>query len=132
MRTLEIDPSATTRDVLVIDDSCLVRDALGELLTSAGFRVTLAESGTAGLERFAHGHFDVIVTDVRMPGPDGWEVARRIRQASADVGIIVMSASLDQRQAMGDGDAPRVMTLAKPFSLEELIGIIDRLVALSE
>jgi two-component system response regulator MprA len=131
MKTLEIDPSATIRDVLVIDDDRLVRDALAEVLTSAGFRVTLAENGTAGLERFAHGHFDVIVTDVRMPGPNGWEVARKIRQASADVGIIVMSANLDHRTAPGDGDAAQVMTLAKPFSLEELIGVIDGLVALS-
>ena len=50
----------------------------------------------------------MIITDVRMPGPDGWEVARRIREASSDV------------------------TLPKPFTLEELIGIIDRLVPFTE
>ncbi len=132
MGTLAINSSAATTDVLVIDDDRRIRDVLAELLTSAGFRVTVAESGTAGLRRFAEGHFHVIVTDVRMPGLDGWEVARRIREASSDVGIVVMSASLDRRDAIGHGDAQRGVTLRKPFPLEELIGIIARLVPVPE
>lgn len=112
--------------VLVIDDDRLVRDALADVLTSAGYRVTLAENGTAGLRHFADGGYHVIVTDVRMPGPDGWEVARRVREVSADVGIVVMSAGLDHR-APADADSHRLATLPKPFDLQDLLAIIDRL-----
>jgi DNA-binding response OmpR family regulator len=113
--------------VLVIDDDRLIRDALTDVLTAAGYRVTAAEDGTAGLRRFADGHYHVIVTDVRMPGPDGWEVARRAREASTDVAIVVMSAGLDRSVPAGDGDARRLATLPKPFELDELVDIIDRL-----
>ena len=115
-------------DVLVIEDDRLIRELLGELLASAGYRVTVAKNGTEGLRRFADGRFHVVVTDVRMPGPDGWEVARRLREASADVGIIVMSASLDSEDNTRGEDGRHLATLAKPFTLEQLIATIDRLV----
>jgi two-component system response regulator MprA len=125
----EIDRPPATTDVLVIDDDRLFRDVLADLLTSAGYRVTVAENGTVGLRRFADGHYHVIITDVRMPGPDGWEVARRVRAVSADVGIIVMSGgSLEPRDPAVNGNAGRLVTLPKPFPLEELIGLIDSLV----
>jgi CheY-like chemotaxis protein len=132
MGAIEIERPAATTDVLVIEDDPLVRDVLAEVLTSAGCRVTVANNGTTGLRRFADGRYHVVLTDVRMPGPDGWEVARRVREASADVGIIVMSASFDRRDPNGDGDSRRLVTLPKPFTLEELIGLIGRLVPFPE
>jgi DNA-binding response OmpR family regulator len=69
--------------------------------------------GREGLRRFASGRFHVVVTDVRMPGPDGWEVARRLREASAE-------------------DGCQLAILAKPFTLEQLTATIDRLVAVRQ
>ena len=125
----ETEPPLPVTDVLVIDDDRLFRDVLADILTSAGYRVTLAENGIVGLKRFAEGHYDVILTDVRMPGPDGWEVVRRVRALSADVGIIVMSGgSLEPRNPTTNGNAGRLMTLPKPFPLEDLLGLIGSLV----
>jgi DNA-binding response OmpR family regulator len=70
----------------------------------------------------------VVVTDVGMPGPDGWEIARQLREASADVGIIVMSGSFDSLDNTRSEDGADLATLAKPFSLEHLTAIIERLV----
>jgi CheY-like chemotaxis protein len=89
--------------------------------------VTVAENGTEGLRRFADGRFNVVVTDVGMPGPDGWEIARQLREASAAVGIVVMSGSFDFRDNTPSEDNSHLATLAKPFSLEQLTAIIDRL-----
>ena len=128
MRAVEIGRRAVAVDVLVIEDDRLIREVLGDLLTPAGYRVTVAKNGIEGLTRFAAGRFHVVVTDVRMPGPDGWEVARRLRDASADVGIIVMSASLDSEDRAPADDGRHLATLAKPFTLEQLTATIDRLV----
>ena len=83
-----------------------------------------AANGTDGLKHFAMGHCGVIITDVRMLGPDGWEVARRVSAASPEVGIIVMSG-LDPSELRAAGGR-RLTTLAKPFTLEELLAAITR------
>jgi DNA-binding response OmpR family regulator len=120
---METDRSAAA-DVLVIEDDRLLREILCELLASNGYRVMAAANGTDGLKHFATGHYGVIITDVRMPGPDGWEVARRVSAASPEVGIIVMSG-LDPRELRAAGGR-RLTTLAKPFTLEELLAAITR------
>jgi len=128
---MEIGRPAGAVAVLVIEDDHLIREVLRELLAWTGYDVTVAENGTEGLRRFAEGRFHVVVTDVHMPGPDGWEVARRLRAASADVGIIVMSASLDSEESTrGVEDDCRLAILAKPFTLEQLTATIDRVVTI--
>jgi DNA-binding response OmpR family regulator len=119
-------------DVLVMEDDGRIRELLGDLLASAGYRVTVASTGTEGLRLFADGRFHVVVTDVRMPGPDGWEVARRLREASADVGIIVMSASFDSEDSIRGENCGHLAILAKPFTLEQLTATIDRLVTVRQ
>jgi CheY-like chemotaxis protein len=127
-----IDGQAAAVDVLVIEDERLLRELLAELLASAGYRVTAAKNGTEGLRRFADGRFHVVVTDVRMPGPDGWEVARRLREASAHVGIIIMSASFAPEDNTPGEDRRRLAILAKPFTLDQLTATIDRLVTVRQ
>jgi len=124
---MDFERPAATVDVLVMEDDLLIRQILGELLVSKGYHVTVAKNGTEGLRRFADGRFNVVVTDVGMPGPDGWEIARRLREASADVGIVVMSGSFDSQDNTRGEDGSHMATLAKPFSLEQLTAIIDRL-----
>ena len=113
-----------TPSVLVIDDDRLFRDIVGHLLSLSGYRVTTARDGTEGLRCFAEGNHDVVVTDVSMPGPDGWEVARRLRAASDRAGIVVMSASGEAFEARRASISGPIATLAKPFSLEQLLATV--------
>ena len=123
-----IDRPAATVDVLVMEDDRLIREVLGALLGSVGYRVTVARNGTEGLRRFADGRFHVVLTDVGIPGPDGWEIERRLRETSADVGIIVMSGSLDSADNTRGEDCCHLATLAKPFTPQQPTAIIERLV----
>ncbi len=65
--------------ILVIDDDPLVRRTLQMLLQQAGYFVDSAADGMQGLEKLPGGHFDLVMTDVRMPGMDGFTVLRAIR-----------------------------------------------------
>jgi DNA-binding response OmpR family regulator len=116
-----------TADVLVIDDSRPVREALELLLADAGFRVTVAPDGRDGLRRFDQGRFRVVVTDVDMPGIDGWDVARAVRRAAPEVGVVLMSGRFDPADIRAG--LPGVVTLPKPFALDELIEMIGRVSA---
>ena len=109
--------------VLVVDDDPAIRTLIEEYLRENDLRVTAASNGkemTAALKEHA---IDLIILDLRMPGEDGMQIARRIRDQSS-LPIIVVSGRLDE--------ADRVMALelgaddyvTKPFSPRELLARI--------
>ncbi|MGB0128980.1 MAG: PAS domain S-box protein, partial [Rhodocyclaceae bacterium] len=78
------DQRSTQRSLLVVDDEVEVRETLAEILKNAGHRVALAASGGDALQRMAEAHFDVIVTDMRMPQMDGREFYREVERRWPD------------------------------------------------
>ncbi|KMY67336.1 chemotaxis protein CheY [Desulfocarbo indianensis] len=87
--------AAQSGKVLVVDDEAFNRELLEDLLMPWGYQVTLAEDGESALEQVANDPPDVILLDVMMPGTDGFEVARRIKQDEATKGIpVVMVTAL--------------------------------------
>ncbi len=83
--------------ILVVDDMLMVRDMLSRALSSEGYRVATAGSGEEALSRIAEQEFDVILTDILMPGVGGLEVLERSRLVSPRAAVILITghASLD-------------------------------------
>lgn len=79
------------RRVVVVDDSPIVRDLLTELLSSVGLEVRSASDGAAALELLAEQPADLIVSDVEMPGMDGFELLRQLRDRSMRVPVIMVT-----------------------------------------
>ncbi|MCQ3972068.1 MAG: hypothetical protein DPW09_01335 [Anaerolineae bacterium] len=77
--------------ILVIDDDEVLLELLADHLSAAGYQPLLAQSGQAGLRVATEAEPDLVVLDVMMPGMDGWEVCRRLREISA-VPIIMLTA----------------------------------------
>jgi CheY-like chemotaxis protein len=77
--------------VLVIDDSEHVRHFLSEVLGDAGFDVSSAENGEQGLALFQTGRPDCVLLDVLMPGIDGFEVLKRIRETQEYLPVLIMT-----------------------------------------
>ena len=80
-----------TRRVLLIDDQPDVRESVGDMLKALGHTVWVAADGKAGLRLVQEGTFDVVVTDLRMPGMDGLEVAKRVRALRPGVPIVLLT-----------------------------------------
>ena len=76
---LAVAPADHAARVLVIDDEIDVREALADMLREHRHEVTLAADGTEGLERFRDAVFDVVLTDLAMPGISGWQVAQAVK-----------------------------------------------------
>lgn len=92
--------------ILVVDDDRSVREFLVSALSAEGHAVVAAGGGQRGVELFRDGAFDVVVTDIRMPGTTGLELLRTIKRQSPDVEVIVVTAhaSLDTAiEALRDG-----------------------------
>jgi CheY-like chemotaxis protein len=121
-RTSEAGPASVR--VLIIDDEPLVRDTLGEILRQQHHDVVAADDGISGLARFREGTFDVVMTDLAMPGMSGWQVARAVKETRPQVQVVLVTGwgvevKADELQSHG---VDRVMT--KPFRFEEVQEVV--------
>ena len=77
--------------ILVVDDDQVVGKSFERVLTNKGYRVDTALSGREAFEKYAGADFDMVFTDLRMPGQDGLEVARRIKEMNPWLPIVVVT-----------------------------------------
>lgn len=78
---------------LVVEDEAPVRDLWCEFLQILGCDAVQAATGVEGLACFDHGGYDLLVTDLLMPGLNGWDVAWTVRRRDPSVGVIIISGS---------------------------------------
>ena len=116
-----------SQSVLIVDDEFGLADITADLLTEAGYDVTLAINGKLGLASLATRRADIVLTDLMMPVMDGPEMIRRMRAdpVLAKIPAILMPA-LPEAVPSGDG-AKHDAVLFKPFSIAELLELIHRL-----
>ena len=106
--------------ILIIEDEVAIADLEKDYLELSGFQVDICNSGDIGLETALQGEYDLIVLDLMLPGMDGFEVCRRIREEK-NIPILMVSAKkddIDKIRGLGLG-ADDYMT--KPFSPSELV-----------
>ena len=86
-------PTSSEKElILIVDDDGLIRQLLRETLTGEGYPVVTAKDGQEGWDRFQSSSPDLVLLDVQMPGLDGLEVLQRIREQTADVAVIIITA----------------------------------------
>ena len=110
--------------VLVIDDEKGILQIIRQALTKFGHNVETATDGQEGIRKFDHGSFDIVITDIRMPGIDGNGVVKHIRKSDKQsIPVIAISGTpwLMENNAFD-------MVLAKPFPLKKLVESIGSLV----
>ncbi|GCA67468.1 DNA-binding response regulator [Mediterraneibacter butyricigenes] len=106
--------------VLIVEDEEAIADLEKDYLELSGFEVEIAHDGTTGLERALNEEFDLVILDLMLPGVDGFEICRQIRDRK-NTPIIMVSAKkddIDKIRGLGLG-ADDYMT--KPFSPSELV-----------
>ena len=112
--------------ILVIDDESIIRETMASILDLEGHRVTLAADGERGIELFTSGRYDLVLTDLGMPGLSGWEVVEALKQHRMDVPVIVVTGwgvVIDQQEI----DSHRIDgVLAKPFDMKTLLHLVQR------
>jgi DNA-binding response OmpR family regulator len=105
--------------VLVVDDDETVRDVVRRYLEVAGFTVDVAGDGAEGLARFSAREPDLVVLDVMMPGINGLEVCKRLRQVS-QVPIVMLTALGEEENRIAGLQLGADDYVTKPFSPKEL------------
>ena len=116
-----------TARILIVDDEELQRQTLGYFLEKKGYEVLSASSGTEAVKLISANHFDIVVTDQKMPGMDGLQLACHIKENNPNIAVVIITAfgSIENAvNAMRDGVEDYI---TKPVNLEELSIVLLRI-----
>jgi two-component system, NtrC family, response regulator AtoC len=106
--------------ILVVDDDAASLSSLGEAMTREGYEVSLASSGEEALRLNDRLEFDVVITDLRMPGIDGLRVVRTVKNAHPDTVLIVMTGFASMDTVVDAISAGAYDYISKPFRLDQM------------
>ena len=112
----------TSKSILVVDDDRVVAKALNRLLSFESHQVESVGDGEAAIARYDDGgRYDLVITDYAMPGIDGLELARLIKERTPQKPVVLITAYLETVSGREKARLQHVdAVLGKPFSVEEL------------
>lgn len=118
------------KTVLVVDDEPMIREVAADVLRDEGWAVRTARDGRAALEQLALGEVDLVVMDVMMPNLDGpgAYAAMRARDDLRGIPVVFMSAAVGRAKL----DPTIAGHLDKPFDLDQLIAVVQRIIGAPE
>jgi PAS domain S-box-containing protein len=124
-------PPETRRRILVADDKEAFRETVADYLRSRGMEVELASDGEEVLQKVAENHFDLVVSDIRMPRRNGYEVLNGVRRLSPNTKVVLMTAfGYDPDHVLVRSAREGLSNvLFKPFRMEELYDAITAALA---
>lgn len=114
-------PAAGRPRVLVVDDEASIRDLLSKTLALAEYDVDLAPDGRTALERLRILPYDLLITDLKMPGVDGLAVIREARRLKADIPVIIITGYSTEASAIEAVNLGVSGYLTKPFRVPRVL-----------
>jgi DNA-binding NtrC family response regulator len=112
--------------ILVIDDEPILRDSLEVALKTSGYEVVTARTGEEGLEQFKNENPDLVLLDHWLPGINGDEVLRSIKEQDPEIPIIIMTAQGSIEMAVNSMKMGAFDFLVKPFELDQVEDLIKK------
>jgi CheY-like chemotaxis protein len=107
-------------NVLVVDDENDVCALLGDICQALGHRTAVCTSGAAALESFSAGRYDIVLSDLGMPGMTGWDLVRVLRERDREVPIALVTGWGDTVDPATARDAGVDLVIAKPFTIDDI------------
>jgi len=125
-------PRRSKGRILVVDDEATLARAYARTLSAAGYEVEMAEDGNAALVIFRKGGISAVLTDITMPGMDGLALLGQIRQADADVPVVLATGGPTVESAIQALDQGALKYLVKPIDAESLLEVMEQAAQLSK
>ena len=113
-----------TRKVLVVDDESVIRDILVDWLQEAGFETATAANGDEGLQRLREHKPDMVISDVWMPGMDGYDFCKMVRSTS-DAAIIMMTGVPQEAKVLREMNIDIDDYVIKPIEMVDFMRLIE-------
>ncbi|HVY46534.1 MAG TPA: EAL domain-containing protein [Minicystis sp.] len=119
-------PTPQKRKILIADDEVPLAKSFARVLGAAGFDVVTVADGNAAVEALKHQDFDVILSDIQMPGVSGVELLRLVREHDLDVPVVLMTADPRVETAAEAVELGALQYLVKPIANEVLFKSMER------
>jgi len=116
--------------ILVVDDDEGVRENLAELFEVVGYSVLTAGNAVEAMEKLSAHEVDLLLTDYRMPGPNGVELIESARRTKPGMRAVLMTAFGDSFSELESVRRGAIGYLNKPFEADEITGLVARILAL--
>ncbi|OGQ96392.1 MAG: hypothetical protein A2521_09245 [Deltaproteobacteria bacterium RIFOXYD12_FULL_57_12] len=123
IKTTAGGPRYGTESILVVDDDETVQLVVTEMLSMLGYTIVTAGDAREALNVFGSRHFDLMITDLTMPGQTGWELAHEIIKINPDIKIIFMSGYVEIDQARAELFQKSIF-LQKPLAIDTILAAI--------
>jgi DNA-binding NtrC family response regulator len=115
-------------NVLIVEDHDRLREQLAQFYEQEGYRVTAASCGEDGIAKLAEEKFALVVSDVKMPGMDGFQLARHVREKYPDTDVILITAFGNIKQAVEAMKLGASDYITKPFQPEAIRLVSEKLI----
>ncbi len=112
--------------VLIVDDEAVIRRGLCRVLEGRGYQVETSESGFVAIERLQKTPFDIVITDLKMPGMDGIEVLKAIKILQPAVPVIIITGYSTVGTAVEAMKNGAFDYISKPFTPEQIIEMVEK------
>jgi excisionase family DNA binding protein len=119
-------PAGARPRVLVVDDEATIRDLLSKTLALAEYDVDMAPDGRTALERLRMIPYDLLITDLKMPGVDGLTVIREARRLKADLPVIIITGFSNEASAIEAVNLGVSGYLTKPFRVPRVLAAASK------
>jgi excisionase family DNA binding protein len=118
-----VQPPPGRPRILVVDDEAAIRDLLSKTLALADYDVDLAADGRTALERLRIIPYDLLITDLKMPGVDGLTVVREARRLKPDIPVIIITGFSTEASAIDAVNLGVSGYLTKPFRVPRVLAV---------
>jgi diguanylate cyclase (GGDEF)-like protein len=118
--------------ILVVDDDAMVRDIVVESIKAAGYHAEVSEDGADALQKNAKNKYDLIITDMRLPGMDGLSLIKKLKSNNSSTDVIVMTGYGTIENAVECMKAGALEYLIKPFTVDQIQVAVRKAVELRE
>lgn len=123
-------PAGLDAHILIVDDEPMLRETYARLLGKAGYRVSVAANGHEAIAALAAGSFDAVLSDITMPGLNGIEMLRAVRERDLDVPVIMNTGDPSVETAAKAMEFGALRYLVKPVPHRQLVDTVDEAVKL--
>ncbi len=111
--------------ILIIDDDGIVRDVVAGILSKEGYTVSSAVDGLEGIKALKQSEYNLVITDLRMPGADGLEVLKAAKKLNPEAAVVIFTAYGTLDNAIEAIEFGAYDYITKPFKLQEIIIVVE-------
>lgn len=116
----------TAERIMIVDDEAAVGTMMALILEDCGYRPRAFQQPDAALKALSWGPWQLLLTDLKMPGMDGFDLLDQVRKTYPDLPVVIVSAFVTPDQALSLRQRGAAAVLTKPFEPEELVTTVRR------